>query len=323
MKILLIKTEGIIPLEIKSKHLAQIRDVDKNIEVVAVYSQNTKDVQKELIDADIIAGVPFVIPAITSAKKLKWIHSFSAGVEKVLTNEVLNSKVTVTNSSGIHAIPIAEHVIGFMLIFTRRFYDTFKKQDKKIWEANQDLTELRGKTVLIVGLGHIGTEVARLAHCLDANVIAVKQNLSKKLEFVDKIYKSNQLDKVFPMADFVTLCLPLTSQTHHLFNMEKFKLMKKSGVIINIGRGPLIKENDLIKALEQKIIAGAALDVTEEEPLPQTSKLWSMNNVVITPHHSGWSEKYMDRAIDVFCVNLKAYLAKKPLPNLVDKKRGY
>ena len=323
MKILLIKTEGEIPLEIKNSHLEKIRGVNKSIKVSAVTSADKQEIAKQLKHANIIAGVPFVIPYITNAKNLKWIHSFSAGVEKVLTDKVIKSKVIVSNSSGIHAIPIAEHVIGFMLMFTRKFYDTFKKQQKKIWEANQNLTEIRGKTVLVVGLGHIGTEVARLTSCIGAKVIAIKQSLSNKPKFVDKLYRIRDLGKVLPKADFVVLCLPLTAETKHLFGMKKFKLMKRSGSIINIGRGGLIKESDLITALEQRIIAGAALDVTEEEPLSQKSKLWQMENAVITPHHSGWSEKYMDRAIDLFCINLKAYFKREKLPNLVDKKRGY
>lgn len=323
MKILLIKTVGAIPLLIQDKHIEKIQTVDKSIKVAVISSLDKKEVAKQIKDADVIAGVPGVIPPIKYAKKLKWIHSFSAGVEKILTSEVINSPVIVSNSSGIHAIPIAEHVLGFMLIFTRKFYDTFRKQQEKIWKANQDLTELRGKTVLVVGLGHIGTEVARLASCLGAQIIAIKQDIKNKPNFVDKLYTKEQLTKILPKADFVVLCLPLTNKTHHLFDMEKFKSMKKSGVLINIGRGGLVSEKELIEALDKKIIGGAGLDVTEEEPLPQKSKLWEMENVVITPHHSGWSEKYMDRAIDLFCLNLKAYLKRQRLPNIVDKKRGY
>lgn len=323
MKILLIKTEGVIPLEIEEKHLQKIKAIDKNIKVTAVSNLDKQNIEKQLKTADIIAGIPAVIPSIGNTKKLKWIHTFSAGVEKVLTDEVVKSNVIVTNSSGIHAIPIAEHVLGFMLIFTRKFYDTFEKQQKKKWRANQDLTEFREKTVLVVGLGHIGTEVARLAYCLGAKIIAVKQNISNKPDFIHKLYKSNQLDEALPKADFVVLCLPLTSETHHIFDMKKFKLMNETAILINIGRGGVVNEKELIEALDKKIIGGAALDVTEEEPLPKDSQLWNKDNVVITPHHSGWSEKYMDRAIDVFCSNLKAYLENKPLPNLVDKKRGY
>lgn len=332
MKILLIKTEGMKPLLIYEKHLEKVRSVDKSIKVTAVSSLDKQEIAKQIKDVNIIAGSPYVIPKIKEAKKLKWIQAFSAGVEKVLTPEIIKSKVIVSNSSGIHATPIAEHVIGFMLIFTRKFYDTFKKQQKKNWQRNQDLTELKGKTVLIVGLGHIGIGVARLANCFGSHVIAVRQNIKNKPStnsvldkpnFVSKLYAKQQLDNVLPKADFVVLSLPLTHETHHLFDMKKFKLMKKSAVIINIGRGSLINEKDLIKALEQKIIGGAGLNVTEEEPLSQKSKLWEMENVVITPHHSGWSEKYMDRAIDLFCVNFRAYLKGKKLPNLVDKTRGY
>ena len=323
MKILLIKTEGIRPLLIKEKHLKKIRAVDKRVTVTAVSSRNKQIIERNLVGADIIAGSPWVIPPIEKAKKLKWIHSFSAGMDKVLTPQVLKSKIILTNSSGIHAIPIAEHVLAFMLIFTRKFYDTFKNQQEKIWSKNQNLTELRDKTVLVVGLGNIGTEVARLANCFEAHVIAIKQDIKNKPDGIHKVYSINQIEKILPKADFVVLCLPLTDRTYHLFDMKKFKLMKKSGVIINIGRGPLIKEADLILALEKKIIQGAGLDVTEEEPLPKDSHLWDMENVIITPHHSGWSEKYMDRGTDIFCLNLKAYLKGKPLPNLVDKTRGY
>jgi len=323
MKVILIKTEGALPLEIKDKHLEKIRAIDKSIKVITVSSLDKQEIARQLKDADVIAGIEPVIPPIKNAKNLKWIHVFSAGVENVLTPEVVRSKVIVTNSSGIHAIPIAEHVLGFMLIFTRKFYDTFQKQKEKIWQSNQDLTELRGKTVLIVGLGHIGTEVARLTNCIGARVFAVKNNIKDKPDFVDKLYSSDQLDEALPKADFVILCLPYTKDTHHLFDMKKLRRMKKTGVLINIGRGSVVNEKELIEALTKKIIGGAALDVTEEEPLPKESKLWGMKNVVITPHQSGLSEKYMDRAIDLFCFNLKAYIKGESPPNLVDKKRGY
>lgn len=323
MKVLLIKTKEPSILSITEKHLKKLRSVDKKLEVKAISSSDKKEIEKHLVNTDIIAGTPNVIPPIAKAKNIKWIHSFSAGVEKILTPEVVESKLIVTNSSGIHAIPIAEHVIGFMLIFTKKFYNSFRNQQKKIWQKNQELTELREKTVLVVGLGNIGAQVARLANCFGANVIAIKQNTNNKPDWISKIYSINNLEKILPLADFVVLCLPLTSQTLHLFDIKKFKKMKKSGVIINIGRGGLINEKDLVKVLDQKIIAGAGLDVTEEEPLSKESPLWKMKNAVITPHHSGWSEKYMDRAIDLFCLNVKAYLRGMPLPNLVDKKRGY
>lgn len=323
MKILLIKTEDNNTLEIKAKHLEKIRAVNKNMKITVVSVLDKQKIEKRIKDTEIMGGVPGVFPSIKNARNLKWIQSFSAGVEKVLTPEIIKSKVIVTNVSGIHVVPISEHVLGIMLIFTRRFYDSFVNQQNKKWKANQDLTELRDKTVLVVGLGHIGVEVSRLAKCFGAKVIAVKQNVKNKPVFVDKLYSKEQLGRALPKSDFVVLCLPLTPKTHRLFDLKKLKLMKKTAILINIGRGEVLNEIELIYALDKKIIKGAALDVTEEEPLPKKSPLWNMKNVVITPHHSGMSEKYMDRAIDVFCLNLKAYLKGKPLPNLVDKKRGY
>lgn len=325
MKVLLIKTEGMKPLLVKEKHVGKIRAVDKKIEVVAVSSQDTKEIQKQLVDAEIIAGNQTQIPPVKNAKKLKWIQAFSAGINNILTltPELVKSNILVSNVAGLQDVSIAEHVLGFMLIFTRRFYDTFKKQQQKNWQRNQNVTELKDKTVLIVGLGNIGTEIARLANCLGVKVIGLKQNIKNKPNFVSEVYAINRIENILPMADFVVLSLPLTQKTYHLFDMKKFKLMKKTGIIINIGRGSVIHEKELIKALKQKIIGGAALDVTEIEPLPTKSLLWEMENVVITPHHSGPTEKFMDRAIDIFCINLKAYLSGKPLPNLVDKARGY
>ena len=323
MKILLIKIDGAKPFLVSNKHIEKIRGVDKSVKLIVVSSLDKQKIAKNSVDADVIAGSPWVIPSIKIAKKLKWIHSFSAGMDRVLTPEVLKSKIILSNSSGIHAVPIAEHVLGFMLIFTRSFYETFENQQNKIWEKNQNVTELREKTLLVVGLGRIGMEIARTASCLGMNVLGVKQNIKNKPSFVSKLYTIKQLNSALPKADFVVISLPLTPNTKHLFDISKFKKMKESAVIMNIGRGPLIKEKDLILAIKNKIIAGAGLDVTEVEPLPKESPLWEMKNVVITPHHSGWSEKYMDRGIDIFCLNLKAYLKRKPLPNLVNKKRGY
>ena len=177
--------------------------------------------------------------------------------------------------------------------------------------------------MLIVGLGHIGTQAAKLAHCFGMHVIATNRELEDKPEFVEEIKSPDQIDEMLPRADFVVLSVPHTKETHHMFNTEKLQKMKPSAVLINIGRGGVVNENDLIAALEQKTIRGAALDVTEIEPLPSDSPLWSMENVIIPPHHSGTSIDYMNRAIDRFCLNIQAFLENKPLPNLVDKERGY
>ena len=323
MRILLVESTKTPFHEFSEEHVEKIRSVDSRIEVVKVSAVNQEEIDSQIEHADVLAGTLRESSPIHDVKNLKWIHSFSAGVERVLTPEVQESNVLVGNCSGIHAIPIAEHILGFMLLFTRRFAETFRQQEEKIWERSKQMAELYGKTVLIVGLGHIGKEAARLASCVGTRILAVEQQERETPDFVEKLYSPDQLMEALPKADFVVCALPYTSTTHHLFDSEKFRIMKQSSVFINISRGGVVHEKELIKALREKDIAGAALDVTEVEPLAKDSPLWEMENVVITPHHSGLSEKYMDRAVEVFCVNLQAYIKGERLPNLVDKQKGY
>jgi len=306
----------------KRAHLDAVRKTaGKKAKIVV--TADRKEAASHIADADVLAGFPFTIPPLSGAKKLKWLHSFSAGVDRILTPETKRLPILISNSSGIHATPIAEHLIGFILIFTRRFHRILRNQLRREWKRDETITELRGKTVLVVGLGDIGMETARLARAFGARVIAVSRTGKAKPPFVDELKTGRGLDALLPKADFVAICLPHTKETHHLFDRNKFKKMKRTAVVMNIGRGGIVDEKDLIRALEQKIIGGAALDVTEEEPLPKTSPLWNMENVVITPHHSGLSEKYMDRAIELFRRNLRAYLKGKRLLTLVNKELEY
>lgn len=309
------------PRAVTKEHVKKIKAVGKNIDVVVTVDAIAA--ASYAADADVIAGFPKTIPAIVGAKNVKWIHSFSAGMDRVLTPEIVRSPILVSNSSGIAKVPIAEHVIAYMLIFCRGFLRSLKNQEKYLWQRDEALTELSGKTVVVVGLGNIGGEVARLAQCFGSRVIGVTRSTREKMNWVDEMKKPGELVKVLPRADFVVSCLPHTKDTHHLFALQKFRLMKPSAYFINIGRGGLVKEKDLVAALKKKTIAGAALDVTEIEPLPSSSPLWHISNVIITPHHSATSEFSMDRSIDCFIFNLKAFLARKRLPNLVDKKLGY
>lgn len=320
MKILIVKIKDIPPLQLKEEHLAKIRKVAPEAEIVAV---SQEEMGNHLKDATILVTFPWIIPDFSQAKNLKWVHSLSAGMEKILTPEFINSPILASNSSGVHGIPIAEHVIGMMLIFTRRFYITLRQQLEKKWQRLTNLTELRDKTILVIGFGHIGREVVRLAKSLGMHTLAIDKNLTQKPDFLDEFYLPQNLNEILARADFVVLCLPYTKETHHFLAKEQFGRMKKEAFLINIGRGGLVNEEELIEALNAGEIAGAGLDVTEEEPLPKESPLWELENVIITPHHSGWSEKYMDRAIDIFCQNLKAFLEDRPLPNLVDKSKGY
>jgi phosphoglycerate dehydrogenase-like enzyme len=303
------------------KHTETIRAaISSDMELIVA---TPEEAPAHYANAVIIAGFPTRIPNISQLPSACWLHSFSAGVDTVLTPEVIASDIMVTNSSGIHATPIAEHIMGICLMFTREFHRALRNQMQHVWAKDKTLGEIRDKIVLIVGLGEIGTETARLAHAFGARMWATSRSAKNKPEFVERIGQSADLDAMLPEADFVVVTLPHTSETHHLFDAKKFALMQSSGVLINIGRGSIINEPDLIDSLQRGVIAGAGLDVFETEPLPENSPLWDMEQVIITPHNSGLSNKYMDRAIELFCKNLRAYLAHEPLPNEVDKKLGY
>ena len=279
--------------------------------------------QAQCADVQAIAGFPSAMPDFSKAPNLRWVHSFSAGVDRVLTPSLREHDILLSNSSGIHATPIAEHIIGFLLLFTRGFYRTFKQQEAHLWQKSETLGELRNSRVLIVGMGAIGEEAARIASALGARVSALVRRARQKPDFVERLGLTADIDSMLPEADFVVITLPYTRETHHFFNAERLGKMKPSAVIVNIGRGAIIDQEALIEVLRTKKIFGAALDVTDPEPLPSASLLWDMENVVITPHHSGLSGEYMNRAVSLFCENLKAFLNGSPLPTEVNQTLGY
>jgi phosphoglycerate dehydrogenase-like enzyme len=185
-----------------------------------------------------------------------------------------------------------------------------------------ELLEINGKTLAIVGLGAIGQEIARKAKAMDMTVIAARREM-KQEPFVDRLYQSEQLLEMLAEADFVVVTLPITDQTKDLIGRKHFEAMKPTAYFINVSRGGVVQENELIRALQEKQIAGAGLDVVAIEPLPEDSPLWDMPNVIITPHLSAISPVYLDRAIQLFANNLALYVQNKPLFNLIDKARGY
>ena len=274
-------------------------------------------------DVDILV-VSWRLPAgsVAAADSLKWIHSIGAGVDGILTPDVLASKVVVTSSSGIHREPISEHVLGFMLSFVRGFHTFAHQQMKKEWKRF-DLEELAGKTLGIIGLGEIGSEIAIRAKGFGMRVIAVKRNAGEKPSHVDELWMPDRLKNLLRESDFVVLSLPLTPETRGFIGESELRAMKKSAYFINISRGKIVQEAKLIQALREGWIAGAGLDVFEEEPLPEKSELWEMPNVIITPHVAGSNPQYTERAMAIFEENLKRFLNGQELANVVDKKIGY
>ncbi|MFY9463072.1 MAG: D-2-hydroxyacid dehydrogenase [Candidatus Sungiibacteriota bacterium] len=261
MKILILRREE-QPFFITPTHIHALKRAAPRAAIVV--AKSTTEINRHSADADVIAGFPWQIPPLVArAKNLKWIHSFSAGVDRLLSPEIVASPIILSNSSGIHAVPIAEHIIGFMLLFMRGFYDSFRNQTLRVWKKKNDISELRGKIVLIAGFGDIGREAARLAHAFGCQVLAVSRTGKNKPEYVAELKTADKMSQMLPQADFVVIAAPYTKETHHWFAMAEFRRMKKSAVLINIARGAIVNEKDLIAALRKKLIAGAGLDVTE------------------------------------------------------------
>ncbi|MBI4177736.1 MAG: D-2-hydroxyacid dehydrogenase [Candidatus Aenigmarchaeota archaeon] len=281
-----------------------------------------------LKSADVLLTFPADFPANFSDKaapKLGWIHTMSAGVDRFMVPGLVNSGIILTNSSGIHAIPIAEHVLGMILSFERNLHLSRDYQSKKEWHRFEfgQMSELRGKTAAVYGLGEIGLRISKILKAFEVKVIGIKREKTEKPELIDKLYSINDADSALPIADYVIICLPYTKETRHMFDANRLSKMKRGAVIINIGRGGIVDEDALIGQLTSGSLKGAGLDVFEQEPLPVSSPFYSMPNVIVTPHVSGATPHYIDRATKIFCENLRHYLNKEPMTNVVDKRRGY
>jgi phosphoglycerate dehydrogenase-like enzyme len=256
---------------------------------------------------------------------LRWVQTRSAGVDTLPLKQLEEKSVVLTNASGVHAIPITEMVFGFLLSHTRYMHASTKLQQQRTWKKPDynSLQELHGKTILIAGVGEIGTETARIAKAFGMKVTGVRRS-GRDVPHVDQMYTMNGLPKAVADADIVVNILPLTDETLHIFDEKMFAAFKRGMFFVNVGRGQTVKTSALIQALENGQIAFAGLDVFEEEPLPADHPLWTMNNVLMTPHVAGDTMRYDERVFDIFLENLKAYTAGHELPrNLVDYKVKY
>ncbi len=276
-----------------------------------------------LIDAASMGGnVPATLGDV--APHLKWIQLTSAGADRLLNSGFIEGGVTVTTVSGLHATPIGEFIIGSMLMWAKGAPRSMRAQLKREWTRFAP-TELYGKTVGIVGIGHIGAEAGRLAKAFGCRVIATRRSATQITSepYADEILPASQLDRLLGESDYVVLSMPLTPETRGMIAEPQLRAMKPSAMLINIARGPVVVEADLLRALREGWIAGAALDVFDQEPLPAEHPLWEMDNVILTPHISGGTEIYNKRATEIFAANLRRYFSNHPLENTVDPARGY
>lgn len=274
-------------------------------------------------DADALAvwGFTDIRPLLEAAPHIKWVHSLSDGVEKLLCPPLLENPIALTNSRGIHDKPVAEHIMALLLAWTRKIPDAVRSQDKHEWKRLK-AGSVYGKTTVIAGFGGIGRAAAERAKSFGIKIIAVKKHRSDEL-FADQVYTTAELDQVLPKADYIICALPATEETAAYFKKEHFAMMKPSSLFINIARGSIIDENGLIESLKTGHPGGAALDVFMQEPLPPDHPLWTAPNVLITPHMASMVPDFWDKLLHLLTENFAAFSRGDSLINQVDKTKGY
>jgi D-2-hydroxyacid dehydrogenase (NADP+) len=329
MRKLLIVTYHRIDLWIAPAWFSErLRNEFPELEVVQLNSY--ENVEQDIADAEIMFGISLRPEQFLAARKLRWIHSQAAAVHQFLFPELVNSDVILTNARDVHAPVVAEQVIAMMFALARQIPAAARFQEKHVWgqeamwRGRSRPRELAGATVGLVGLGSIGQNVAKRASSLGMRVIAVREHPEKeKPQYVDEVLPSSKLSDLLARSDYVVLSTPVTPETTGMIGTKQLAAMKPDGYLINVGRGPLIDEAALIEAMRDHTIGGAALDVFDQEPLPSDSPLWDLENLLITPHTAGMSDKMWERHYTLFSENLRRYFSGQPLLRLVDKRSGY
>ncbi len=306
----------------------RLRTEFPQFDVVRVTSGEHLDEQWR--DTAVLFGGSIKPEEFREARRLCWIHSPAAAVHQLLFPELVNSEVILTNAREVHGVVVAEHVIAMMFALARRIPESVRFQLKHVWgqellyRAHQTPQEIADATIGLVGLGSIGRNVAQRASAMGARVIAVREHADKpKPEHVNEVLPSSRLGEMLGKSDYVVLSPPVTPATVGMIGRDQLAAMKREGYLINVGRGPLIDEAALIEALRERRIAGAALDVFDQEPLPPESPLWDLDNLLITPHTGGMTGKMWARHYAVFTENLRRFVAGRPLLAVVDKNLGY
>ncbi len=308
------------PASVAPSKLDQLRSLIKGRYDLFFYQEDAS--LKPVIErVEILLGWPFP-HFFQQATALKWLQNSGAGTDWMLHPEYRPpDSVRITSAVGIHGKQISEHILAFLLSWTRRFHDAYCDQTYKAYnKVNYDtVDDLDGKTMLIMGCGHIGKQTARIAQAFGMQVWGIRRNPRGLPKTLDRTGSPDDLHTWLPHADVVVNILPYTPETHALFDRHAFQAMKPTAFFINVGRGKTVNEPDLIQALQTKTIAGAGLDVFETEPLPQDSPLWDLDNVILTAHYSGRTQRYWDRLMGLFLQNLERFLSSESLLNELDK----
>jgi phosphoglycerate dehydrogenase-like enzyme len=283
-------------------------------------------IAKELFSADVYCGhakVPVDWDGVVRQGRLRWIQSSAAGMDHCLVPSVIESDIVVTSASGVLADQVAEHTIALVTGWCRSLPVFFRAQQQRefIRQPTRDLTH---STVGLVGFGGVGRRLAQLLRPFKTHILATDMFPVDEPDYVDALWPADHLDELLARADFVVLALPLNDTTRGMFNTGTFGKMKPGAVLVNVARGPLVVEPDLVESLRAGRLAGAVMDVTDPEPLPPESSLWDLPNVIITPHVAGQSARRIDNMTRLFCENLRRWQGCQSLiNNLADKRLGF
>ncbi|NBI06971.1 dihydrofolate reductase [Senegalia massiliensis] len=290
---------------------------------VIVKNEKYLELTKDILDIDaMICYKPFDKIDISKLKNLKWIQLSSVGIDQVPMDKLREQNITLTNNRGGYSIPMGEWIVMKILEMLKNSKEFYEKQKNKNWKLDTSLLELYGKKVGFIGTGTISIEAAKRLQGFEIETLGLNTN-GRKVEYFDKTYSKDNIDELLKVSDIVVVAIPYTDKTHHMINKDRFDSMKDGAYLINVARGSIVNEKDLIDALQSNKIRKAALDVVETEPLDKNSKLWDLNNVIITPHNSWISENKGKRRFETIYENLKRFKNNDELKNKVNINKGY
>lgn len=318
----------ILPEQIANNIQAEIAGSQFSQDFQLVRSDDLGNIDGDATDAEVFLNwfylkKPTLHRILEVAPNLRWQHTPSAGVNHILTPEFLQRDIILTNGAGVHAIPIAEFVLAFILNHAKKLPKLQAFQANRYWKKEEfDLPELMDSTLLIVGAGGIGQAIAQRANAFGMRVWGSRRH-PEPLPHFEKIVSATEWRSLLPGADYVVIATPLTSETKGMVDADAFRAMRSTAYLINIARGAIVDETALAIALQEGWIAGAGLDTVCTEPLPPDSPLWTLPNAFITPHCSGFSPKAVERSITLFLDNLQRYCNGQSLRNVVNQSIGY
>lgn len=310
-----------ISIPFGESRVARVREQYPDLDILV--EMDLKKVPVAFANVDAFVGRGTHVELLADAPRLRWIQTLTAGADGVSFPDLERRGIVMTNGSGIHAPNVAEHILGLMLAFARRFPTLLQNQKRHEWTERVPQFELNTQTLCVVGLGDIGLALAERASAIGMRVTGVRRREAALPPFIEEAASLETMDRLLVEADHIAICLPLTARTGGIFDAARLSSLKHGVYLYNIGRGEIVDQNAMIDLLRSGQLAGAGLDVTDPEPLPPDNPLWDLENVIITSHTSGRSERRLDRFADLLIDNIARYCSGEPLRNIVDPVEGY